>query len=111
MTPNVAEAIEALSAGESMEIGTIDGEPIVVDKDMQGNITITPTGQMPAAACTWAVASAVYEIGAGVLAADASAAGGIVVAGYFISASQLGAMAGLTGSFSAIYAFVAANVC
>lgn len=111
MIPNAAEAIEALPAGESMEVGTINDQSIIVDKDMQGNISITPTGQMPASPCTWAVASAIYAVGSGALAADAAAGSGIVVAGYFITSQQLGVLSGVSGGFSGIYAFAAQYVC
>ncbi|GGM67423.1 hypothetical protein GCM10012275_42510 [Longimycelium tulufanense] len=111
----IADIIRGLAKGESAAVGTVDGETLVVGKDESGRLTVTvgsggSGGVRALGACTWAVASAVYALGAAALGALA-ASGGAVVAGVFLSARVLGTLSGASGSFSAIYGIIAAHVC
>lgn len=65
----------------------------------------------PQGGCTWVVASAIYAMGAAGLGALALADAPVTIAGMVIAPEALGVLASMAGSFSAIYAWVAANVC
>lgn len=85
----------------------------------QGTLIVTTAGpghrvnmgtQATSGACTTAVTSALFAIGAAGVAALA-ASGGAVIAGIALSAAELGQLSALLAGGSGIYAFVSAYIC
>ncbi|OZG57785.1 hypothetical protein BTIS_1026 [Bifidobacterium tissieri] len=121
--PSAAEVQKiqaALPNGGYEYIGSIDGFDIYAQKDPQGESSLralpegwTPdNGDEPQAygACTVAVTAAVFGLGAAVIGLAATA-GGLWVAGVFLSPQVLGLLAGAMGSYSAVEAIIAEFVC
>ncbi|WP_146134780.1 hypothetical protein [Actinopolyspora mortivallis] len=108
--PGAEQIVKDLSPGERARIGTVNGTPLILAKDSRGNLSAHFEGQVPSGACTWAVASAVYGMGAAALAA-AAASGGLEVAGVFLAPEMLSQLSAVAGSFSAVYNFIGQHVC
>lgn len=67
----------------------------------------------PGSFCGVALASAVVGMGAGVLGVIAAVTGSgtVVIAGYLLTGAQVGILAGIAGSYSALLGWISRNIC
>ena len=102
-----------LPDGASMQVGrgfvTKRQGALVVTTEAPGH-KVNMSAQSTSGACTTAVTSALFAIGAAGVAALA-ASGGAIIAGFALSAAELSQLSALLAGGSGIYAFVAAYVC
>jgi len=63
--------------------------------------------------CGTAMAGAFFGIGAGILGVIAAMTGSgtVVIAGYLLTGSQVGILAGLSGSYAALLAWISRYIC
>jgi hypothetical protein len=63
--------------------------------------------------CGTALAAALFGMGAGVLAVIAAVTGSgtVWIAGYLLTGSQVGVLAGIAGSYAALLAWVSRYIC
>ena len=107
---SAVDAIRSLVPGETVAVGnalvTRTAQGLVVDVVEQGPTTA-------ATFCGVALASALFGMGAGVLGVIAASTGSgtVVIAGYLLTGAQVGVLAGLSGSYAALLAWISRFIC
>lgn len=116
-TNNLAKKFESLKNGESLTYSSPTGENFKVTNS-NGQLTFTRISNSsiatPASSwCATSLAAVVFGIGATALAAAAVATGGgtVVIGGVALSGAQLGGLAAVAGSFSALEAYIDSKIC
>lgn len=105
-------AIRSLVPGETVAVGNA-----LVSRTVQGlvvNVVEQEPALRTATFCGVALASALFGIGAGVLGVIAASTGGsgtVVIAGYLLTGAQVGVLAGLSGSYAALLAWISRFIC
>lgn len=113
------EVAATLATGSSGLAATVSGHDFYWNKTGSGMVLSVdaPAGDQPVTDGFWdrfcapAFASIVFGVGAGVLAAAAATGAPLVIGGYFLTAAQLGVLAGIATSFGALEAWAAINIC
>jgi hypothetical protein len=108
--PTPEQAIEALAPGQHVVLGNV-----VVARTVHG-LVVDVLDQSPTTAsfCGVALASAIFGIGAGILGVIAASTGGsgtVMIAGYLLTGAQVGVLAGLSGSYAALLAWISRFIC
>lgn len=109
--------IEALAEGDSLSIPGEQGA-VLVTKTSSG-LALSVAGASDnsvstyASFCGVALATAIVGIGAGALGVLAAVTGGgtAVIAGFVLTGSQIGVLAGIAGSYAAVLGWVSHNIC
>jgi uncharacterized membrane-anchored protein YitT (DUF2179 family) len=111
--PTPQQAIEALAPGQHVVL-----DNVVVARTVQGLVIELvdhgPNIQLASTFCGAALASAIFGIGAGILGVIAASTGGtgtVMIAGYFLTGAQVGVLAGISGSYAALLAWISRFVC
>ncbi|MGO3150940.1 hypothetical protein [Glutamicibacter ardleyensis] len=114
-----ARKIENLRIGQSH---TIQGSSLTVTKTSSGystsvghatNVGENNTISARASFCGVALATAIIGVGAGALGVLAAVTGGgtVVIAGYILTGAQVGVLAGIATSYTAVLGWVSINIC
>jgi hypothetical protein len=107
--PTPQQAIEALAPGQHVVLGNV-----VVARTVHG-LVVDVLDQSPTTAsfCGVALASAIFGIGAGILGVIAASTGSgtVMIAGYLLTGAQVGVLAGLSGSYAALLAWISRFIC
>ena len=116
-TNKLAKKMESLKSGESFTYSSPNGQDFKVSKN-HGQLSFVATGDSsiatPAASwCATSLAAVVFGIGATALGAAAVATGGgtVVIGGVALSGAQVGGLAAVAGSFSALEAYIDSKIC
>lgn len=116
-TNNLAEKMRALKNGESFNYSSPTGDNFKIT-NINGQLNFSASGNSsiasPAASwCATSLAAVLFGIGATALAAAAVATGGgsVVIAGVTLSGAQLGGLAAVAASFSALEAYIDSKIC
>jgi len=109
-------AIQSLAPGETLSLGNV-----LVTRTAQGLVVnvvgVSPVKDMAstddATFCGTALAAAIFGIGAGILGVIAASTGSgtVVIAGYLLTGAQVGVLAGISGSYAALLAWISRYVC
>lgn len=107
----VALAIKSLAPGERVVI-----QGLAIARTSEGRLavdTLRPTIQTAATFCGTALAGAIFGIGAGILGVIAASTGSgtVMIAGYLLTGSQVGVLAGISGSYAALLGWISYNIC
>ena len=109
-------AIQSLAPGEHLVLGTAliarttEGLVVTALQPKRPNIQLASTATF----CGTALAAAIFGIGAGILGFIAASTGGtgtVILAGYAFSGAQVGMMAGISGSYAALLAWISREIC
>jgi hypothetical protein len=112
---SAVEAIQSLEPGEQLVLGNV-----LVVRTTAGLVVHlldkNPGVQPPStddSFCGIALAAAIFGIGAGILGVIAASTGPgtVVIAGYLLTGAQVGVLAGISGSYAALLAWISRYVC
>lgn len=113
-----AAAIQSLQVGHEVVLGNVTvartGQGLVVNVIQREPVVYTAASVQPAASfCGVALASAIFGIGAGILGVIAASTGSgtVVIAGYLLTGAQVGVLAGISGSYAALLAWISRFIC
>ncbi|MEB7626324.1 hypothetical protein ACTXM3_18010 [Glutamicibacter arilaitensis] len=116
-TNNLAEKMKALKSGESFTYSSPTGDKFkVTNVNGQLNFSAITDSSISSPAASWcatSLAAVIAGIGATALAAAAVATGGgsVVIAGVTLSGAQLGGLAAVAASYSALEAYIDSKIC
>lgn len=107
------EIIQRLVVGQSH---TLQGSSLTVTKTTNGfttNLSSTEAASTRASFCGIALATALIGIGAGALGVLAAVTGGgsVIIAGVALSGAQLGVLAGVATSYTALLGWISLYIC
>lgn len=105
---NVEQAVRSLAVGETTTVNTDMGQVTITNT--QEGLEASGGLQQAQGFCTYTLTSLIFALGAGALAFMA-ASGGAVIGGIFFDPTALAQLAAISGSFSALYAFIGSTVC
>ena len=116
---DAAAAIQSLQVGQEVVLDNVivarTAEGLVVDVVQREPLIYTAADIHTAASfCGVALASAIFGIGAGILGVIAASTGGtgtVILAGYVFTGAQVGVLAGLSGSYAALLAWISRFIC
>lgn len=113
-----AAAIQSLQVGEEVVLGTArvarTSAGLVVEVlQKKPAVYLAASIRTAATFCGVALASALFGIGAGILGVIAASTGSgtVMIAGYLLTGAQVGVLAGISGSYAALLAWISRYIC